>query len=206
VFLGDVAEVIAGQSPPGESYNDAGKARRSIRARLSSAKYSSAKLQSGLLIRRDSLRLATFSCRCVLLLVLSTLLRSAFALVEVSPRLDLPRSLAHLLRFLLPRSMEEKIIGDTGTAFASISRGDIEKIKIPLRRWRCRRRSWRRSRATRKSSTAPAPSSTTTAPHPIHPGWPIPKFEEAPFQIIDGDRGSNYPSKEDFSTRAIACS
>lgn len=37
-------------------------------------------------------------------------------------------------------------------------------------------------------------------PHiPIHPDWPIPTFEDAPFQIIDGDRGTNYPSKEDFS-------
>jgi restriction endonuclease S subunit len=33
----------------------------------------------------------------------------------------------------------------------------------------------------------------------IHPDWPIPTFEAAPFQIIDGDRGTNYPSKEDFS-------
>jgi len=38
-------------------------------------------------------------------------------------------------------------------------------------------------------------------PHiPIHPDWPISAFETAPFEIIDGDRGSNYPSKEDFST------
>jgi type I restriction enzyme M protein len=37
-------------------------------------------------------------------------------------------------------------------------------------------------------------------PHiPIHPEWPVPTFESAPFKIIDGDRGSNYPSKEDFS-------
>ncbi len=37
-------------------------------------------------------------------------------------------------------------------------------------------------------------------PHiPINPDWPIPTFEDAPFQIIDGDRGENYPSKEDFS-------
>jgi len=33
----------------------------------------------------------------------------------------------------------------------------------------------------------------------IHPDWPIPTFDVAPFQIIDGDRGTNYPSKEDFS-------
>ena len=37
-------------------------------------------------------------------------------------------------------------------------------------------------------------------PHiPIHPDWPMPTFEVAPFQIIDGDRGTNYPSKEDFT-------
>ena len=37
-------------------------------------------------------------------------------------------------------------------------------------------------------------------PHiPIHPDWPINTFETAPFQIIDGDRGTNYPNKEDFS-------
>jgi type I restriction enzyme M protein len=37
-------------------------------------------------------------------------------------------------------------------------------------------------------------------PHiPIHPDWPTPSFVDAPFEIIDGDRGVNYPNKEDFS-------
>ena len=37
-------------------------------------------------------------------------------------------------------------------------------------------------------------------PHiPIHPDWPTPSFVDAPFKIIDGDRGVNYPKKEDFS-------
>jgi type I restriction enzyme M protein len=34
---------------------------------------------------------------------------------------------------------------------------------------------------------------------PIDPAWPIPTFEAAPFEIIDGDRGTNYPSKEHLS-------
>ena len=34
----------------------------------------------------------------------------------------------------------------------------------------------------------------------IEPDWPIPKFENAPVQIIDGDRGKNYPSKSDFTS------
>jgi type I restriction enzyme M protein len=33
----------------------------------------------------------------------------------------------------------------------------------------------------------------------IHPDWPTPTFLEAPFEIIDGDRGTNYPKKEDFT-------
>ncbi len=37
-------------------------------------------------------------------------------------------------------------------------------------------------------------------PHiPINPNWPIVTFAEAPFEIIDGDRGTNYPKKEEFS-------
>jgi restriction endonuclease S subunit len=37
-------------------------------------------------------------------------------------------------------------------------------------------------------------------PHiPIDPDWPTPTFEEAPFDIIDGDRGTKYPKKEDFT-------
>ena len=35
---------------------------------------------------------------------------------------------------------------------------------------------------------------------PIQPEWPTPTFAEAPFEIIDGDRGVNYPKKEDFSS------
>ena len=37
-------------------------------------------------------------------------------------------------------------------------------------------------------------------PHiPIDPEWQMPSFVDAPFEIIDGDRGVNYPKKEDFS-------
>lgn len=36
-------------------------------------------------------------------------------------------------------------------------------------------------------------------PHiPIDPTWPILYFSQAPFEIIDGDRGNNYPNKEDL--------
>lgn len=34
----------------------------------------------------------------------------------------------------------------------------------------------------------------------VDPEWPMVTFAEAPFEIIDGDRGVNYPKKEDFSS------
>jgi type I restriction enzyme M protein len=33
----------------------------------------------------------------------------------------------------------------------------------------------------------------------VDPVWPVVKLGDAPVQIIDGDRGENYPKKEDFS-------
>ena len=36
-------------------------------------------------------------------------------------------------------------------------------------------------------------------PITIDPSWERVRFEEAPFEIIDGDRGENYPSGSDFS-------
>ena len=34
----------------------------------------------------------------------------------------------------------------------------------------------------------------------IDPDWEMVEFENAPFEIIDGDRGNNYPNGDDFST------
>ncbi len=43
-------------------------------------------------------------------------------------------------------------------------------------------------------------SSKTISPAiPIDPAWPMVDFREVPFEIIDGDRGVNYPKKENFS-------
>jgi len=37
-------------------------------------------------------------------------------------------------------------------------------------------------------------------PHiPIDPDWPMVELSCAPFQIVDGDRGKNYPKKEEFA-------
>ena len=58
--------------------------------------------------------------------------------------------------------VEENLNG--GVGLVHITKGNLEKIEIPLPPLGCSRKSWQRSRATRKSSTAPAPSSTTTAP------------------------------------------
>lgn len=38
---------------------------------------------------------------------------------------------------------------------------------------------------------------------PLKPDWPMVEFEKAPLEIIDGDRGSNYPKKADFTSEGF---
>ena len=60
VSLSEMAEVVAGQSPPGKSYNDSALECRSIRGKPSSAKCSLVSLQNGLLTRKGSPRAMIF--------------------------------------------------------------------------------------------------------------------------------------------------
>jgi restriction endonuclease S subunit len=103
--------------------------------------------------------------------------------------------------FYLLRSLEEEIIGDTGAAFASINRSDIEKIKIPLPPLEVQKEIVAEIEGYQKVINGARAVLDNYHPHiPIHPDWPIVTFKEAPFEIIDGDRGTNYPSKEEFSS------
>ena len=96
--------------------------------------------------------------------------------------------------------MEAEIIGDAGAAFASINRGDIENIQIPLPPLEVQKEIMAEIEGYQKIINGARAVLDNYRPHiPIHPDWPTPGFVDAPFEIIDGDRGVNYPKKEDFS-------
>jgi restriction endonuclease S subunit len=103
--------------------------------------------------------------------------------------------------FYFLRSQEANIKGDAGAVFASINRSQIEAIQIPLPPLEVQKEIVAEIEGYQKVIDGARAVLDHYRPHiPIHPDWPIPTFEEAPFQIIDGDRGTNYPSKEDFSS------
>ncbi len=88
----------------------------------------------------------------------------------------------------------------TGGTFAEISKTKFCELQIPLPPLEVQKEIVAEIEGYQKVINGARAVLDHYRPHiPIHPDWPIPTFEAAPFQIIDGDRGTNYPSKEDFS-------
>ena len=131
--LGEVAEVIAGQSPPGKSYNDAGVGMP----------FYQGKTEFGQMFIGEPTKWTTDPQRFaeggdILMSVRAPVGPVNFATQQIC----IGRGLAairpmegHVLTtyaFYVLRSLESEITGSTGAAFASINKGDIEKIQIPL--------------------------------------------------------------------------
>jgi type I restriction enzyme S subunit len=82
--------------------------------------------------------------------------------------------------FYLLRSLEKEIIGDAGAAFASISRGDIEKIKIPLPPFEVQREIVAEIEGCQKVIDGARVVLDNYRPHiPVNPAWPIVDLEDA---------------------------
>ena len=133
VPLGEVAEVIAGQSPPGKSYNDAGVGMP----------FYQGKTEFGQVFIGEPTKWTTDPRRLaedgeILMSVRAPVGPVNFAtqqicigrgLAAIRPMED--QALAAYTFYIL-RSLESEIVGSTGAAFASINKGDIKKIEIPL--------------------------------------------------------------------------
>jgi type I restriction enzyme M protein len=133
VALGEVAEVVAGQSPPGESYNDTG----------AGTPFYQGKTEFGEMFLGTPVKWTTAPRR---LADKGDLLMSVRApvgpvnmatqkvcigrgLAAIKPKAE---SLIDLYAFYILHSIESKITGSVGAAFSSITRGEIEQIQIPL--------------------------------------------------------------------------
>ena len=133
VSLGEVAEVVAGQSPPGKSYNDDGVGMP----------FYQGKTEFGQMFIGEPTKWTTDPQRFaegddILMSVRAPVGPVNFA----TQRICIGRGLAairpmegHALTtyiFYVLRSLESEITGSVGAAFASINKGDIENIQIPL--------------------------------------------------------------------------
>ena len=133
IALGKVAEVIAGQSPPGDSYNDAG-----IGTPFYQGKTEFRQMFIGEPVKwtTDPRRFADkgdllISVRAPVGPVNMSTQQVCIGrgLAAIKPKAE---SLIALYAFYILRSIESKITGSTGAAFASINKGEVEKIEIPL--------------------------------------------------------------------------
>ena len=132
-LLGEAVQVVAGQSPSGKSYNDVGEG----------TPFYQGKIEFGAIFIGEPKRWTTepqkfaekgdilISVRAPVGPVNLATQRICIGrgLAAISP---IPDRLLTQYAFYVLRSMESQIIGSTGAAFASITKGDIEKIEIPL--------------------------------------------------------------------------
>ena len=133
VHLGEVAEVIAGQSPPGDSYNEIG----------TGVPFYQGKTEFNEIFIGPP---TTWTTKPQRFAEASDILMSVRAPVGpvnlATQRVCIGRGLAairpkkerllNLFLFYLLKSLEAEIKGDTGAVFASINRKAIEQLQIPL--------------------------------------------------------------------------
>lgn len=133
VALGEVAEVIAGQSPPGNSYNRAGIG----------APFYQGKAEFGAMFLGEPVKWTTEPHRFADAGDILMSVRAPVGPVNLTrDKVCIGRGLAAIrpkadclmtpYAFYILRSLEEKITGSAGATFASINKGEIEKIQIPL--------------------------------------------------------------------------
>ena len=133
VSLGEVAEVIAGQSPPGKSYNDNGVGMP----------FYQGKTEFEQMFIGESTKWTTDPQRFAEDGDILMSVRAPVGPVNLATqKICIGRGLAairpmesHALTtyiFYVLRSLESEITGSAGAAFASINKGDIENIQIPL--------------------------------------------------------------------------
>jgi type I restriction enzyme M protein len=188
VPLGKVAEIIAGQSPPGESYNDAGIG----------TPFYQGKNEFGEIFIGDPAKWTTDPQRFAEDGDILMSVRAPVGPVNLATqRICIGRGLAairpvegHLLTsyaFYALRSLEAEIIGDTGAAFASINRGDIEKIQIPLPPLEVQKEIVAEIKSYQKVINGARAVLDNYRPHiPIHPGWPVEELGKVCETIMDG--------------------
>ncbi len=175
VPLGTVAEVIAGQSPPGESYNDAG----------TGVPFYQGKTEFGRVFIGEPKKWTTDPQRFAEAGDILMSVRAPVGPVNIAmQRICIGRGLAAIrpvderllssFAFHVLRNMESEITGDAGAAFASINRSDIETIQIPLPPLKVQKAIVTEIEGYQKVIDGARAVLDNYRPHiPIDPAWPI---------------------------------
>jgi type I restriction enzyme M protein len=180
VQLGEVAEVVAGQSPPGESYNEAG----------AGVPFYQGKTVFGEMFIGAPTTWTTEPHRFAEAGVILMSVRAPVGPVNLATqRVCIGRGLAAIkpaadklmpsYAFYFLRSQEAHIKGDAGATFASINRGQIEEIQIPLPPLDVQKAIVAEIEGYQKVIDGARAVLDNYRPHiPIHPDWPMVSIED----------------------------
>jgi type I restriction enzyme M protein len=190
VHLGDVCEVIAGQSPEGQYYNEReegipffqGKTEFSERyvgsPKMWTTKVTKLALPNDILISVRApvgpVNLCNREC-CI-----------GRGLASIRPKEGL--NISYLYVFHVLRAIEEQICGNAGATFASINKKEIEEIKIPLPPLEIQKEIVAEIEGYQKVIDGARTVLDNYRPHiPIHPDWPMRRLADICETITDGD-------------------
>jgi type I restriction enzyme M protein len=192
VELGDVAEVVSGQSPPGESYNESGKG----------VPFYQGKTEFGEMLLGEAVKWTTDPQRYAENDDVLMSVRAPVGPVNLSTqRICIGRGLAAIrpnqkklltqFAFYFLKSQEKNITGDAGAAFASINKGEIEKIQIPLPPLEIQREIVAEIEGYQKIINGARAVLDNYRPHiPINPDWPMVELGDVCDGIITGPFGT----------------
>ncbi len=173
--LGDIAEVVAGQSPPGESYNCEGNGVAFYQGKT---EFGDIFIGPPTTWTTEPKRFADFgdilmSVRApvgpVNLATQKICIGRGLAAIK-----SIKNKLMPLYAFYFLRNQEENIKGDAGSTFSSINRSDIEALKIPLPPIEIQKEIVAEIEGYQKVINGARAVLDNYRPHiPIHPDWPI---------------------------------
>ena len=181
VQLGEAAEVVAGQSPPGESYNKTG----------TGIPFYQGKTEFGEMFIGAPTTWTTNPQRFAEAGDILISVRAPVGPVNLATqRMCIGRGLAAIkpaegklmpsYAFYFLRSQEAQIKGDVGAVFASINRGQIEEIQIPLPPLEVQKEIVAEIEDYQKVIDGARAVLDNYRPHiPIHPDWPMAPLSEA---------------------------
>ena len=105
------------------------------------------------------------------------------------------------LHHLLAADSENIKSEENGIAMVHATKGGMEQRKFPLPPIAIQQEIVAEIEVYQKVINGARAVIDNYRPHiAIDPDWALVTFKEAPFEIIDGDRGTNYPKKENFSS------
>ncbi len=114
---------------------------------------------------------------------------------------DFSRVIPEYLAFVITKLVPTMEAWATGGTFKEISKSKFCELQIPLPPIAIQQEIVTEIEGYQKVINGARAVIDNYRPHiAISPDWDLLTFAEASFEIIDGDRGVNYPKKEDFSS------